>query len=172
MHPKRTAAIVVAGGALAAWLAAAATSPNRDGGEGLVLKPPAIDGRGAALAVEIARLHERLRPSATPPQAGRDLFAFVSQRPRPVEPVRAPEPALIEAPVRRPAPPALKLSGMAEDAGPEGVVRTAIISGFGQLFLAKEGETVADRYRVAKISPEVVELTDLVEHTTLRLALR
>jgi hypothetical protein len=172
MNVKRTATIVVVGGALAAWLAAAATSPNREGGEALVLKSSAIDVNGAALATEISRLHERLRPTTRAPQAGRDLFAFVAARPHPVESVQIPRPAVIEEPVRRPTPPAIKLSGIAEDATPQGIVRTAIISGFGQLFLAKEGEPVTDRYRVARISSDVVELTDLAERTTLRLALR
>jgi hypothetical protein len=40
------------------------------------------------------------------------------------------------------------------------------------LFLAKEGENVTARYRVARISSEVVELTDLDDGTVLRLALR
>jgi hypothetical protein len=178
MNVKRTATIGVLGGAVAVWLAAAATSPSRDSGESIVLKAHAIDGRGAALASEILRLHERLRPDTRPPQAGRDLFSFGSSRPRsrPIDPVpTAPGPALSEAPIRRPAPPAIKLSGIAEDATPAGVVRTAIISGFGQLFLAKEGESVTDRYRVVRISSDVVELTDLTdltERTTVRLALR
>jgi hypothetical protein len=172
MNVKRTTTLVVAGGALAAWLAAAATSRSREIGEPLVLKPPAIDGRGAALADEISRLHERLRPSVRPPQTGRDLFSFVASRPRPVELAQMPAAALTEAPIRRPAPLAMRLSGIAEDATPDGVVRTAIISGFGQLFLAKEGDAVTDRYRVVKISSDVVELTDLADSTTLRLALR
>jgi hypothetical protein len=66
----------------------------------------------------------------------------------------------------------MRLSGIAEDATPDGVVRTAIISGFGQLFLAKEGDQVTDRYRVVKISSDVVELTDLADRSTFRLALR
>ena len=40
-------------------------------------------------------------------------------------------------------------------------MRTAIISGDGQLFMVKEGEKVTPRYRVAKISADVVELLDL-----------
>jgi hypothetical protein len=51
-------------------------------------------------------------------------------------------------------------------------VRTAIISGFGDIFLVKEGDSVTLRYRVAKISPDAVELTDLTDNTPLRLALR
>jgi hypothetical protein len=66
----------------------------------------------------------------------------------------------------------LKLEGLAEDHGDQGPVRTAIISGFGDIFLVKEGESVTLRYRVAKISADAVELTDLTDNTPLRLALR
>jgi hypothetical protein len=66
----------------------------------------------------------------------------------------------------------LKLEGLAEDHGDQGAVRTAIISGFGDIFLVKEGESVTLRYRVAKISADAVELTDLTDNTPLRLALR
>jgi hypothetical protein len=34
------------------------------------------------------------------------------------------------------------------------------------------GDSVTSRYRVAKISPDAVELTDLSNNTPLRLALR
>jgi hypothetical protein len=172
MNVKRTATIVVAGGAVGAWLYAAATSGNRDRVESIVIKPPAIDSRGAALAGEIARLHERLRPSATPRQPGRDLFSFVAPAPSRPVPVQMPKAAPDEAPIARPAPPALKLSGIAEDATPAGLVRTAILSGFGQLFVAKEGDSVTERYRVVRISSDVVELSDVAEGGTLRLALR
>jgi len=171
MKVKRTATIVIIGGAFAAWLYAAATSGNRDRRQSFEIPPPAIDSRGEELAGEIARLHERLRPSVTPRQPGRDLFSFVSpavrQAPGPIAPA-----APIDPPIVRPAPPALKLSGIAEDATSDGLVRTAILSGFGELFIAKEGDTVAERYRVEKISADVVELADLTEGTTLRLALR
>jgi hypothetical protein len=78
-----------------------------------------------------------------------------------------------------PPQPALKLVGIAEDtsaasddADNKKLVRTAIISGEGQLFLVKEGESVTTRYRVAKISADVVELTDLGIGATRRLALK
>ena len=44
-------------------------------------------------------------------------------------------------------------------------VRTAIISGEGQLYMVKEGEAVTPRYRVAKISADVVELVDLFDNS-------
>jgi hypothetical protein len=174
MNVKQIVTIVVAGGAFAAWLYASATSGDRDRVEPLNTKPPDIDSRGAALDGEIARLHERLRPRVAPRQPGRDLFSFVSPAPRPAPapPAQPPKAAPLEAPIVRPAPLLLKLSGISEDATPDGLVRTAIISGFGQLFLAKEGESVTERYRVVRISSDVVELTDLAEGATVRLALK
>ena len=61
---------------------------------------------------------------------------------------------------------------MAEDAGPEGPVRTAIVSGFGQLFLVKEGERVTARYQVAKISSDAAEIKDLGDNSTITLVLK
>ena len=171
MNLKRAATIVVVGGALLAWLAGAATS-NRAIAPAPLLTVPAIDVRGAALEKEIARLHERLRPSATPNQTGRNLFTFRSARVRETQPVVAPVPALVEAPPLPPPLPPLKLAGIAEDPGADGPARTAIITGAGQLFTAKEGENVTARYRVVKISADVVELLDLTDNSVRRLALR
>jgi hypothetical protein len=61
---------------------------------------------------------------------------------------------------------------MAEDPGPDGPVRTAIISGLGQLFLVKEGERVTSRYQVAKISGEAAEIRDLGDNSTVTLVLK
>jgi hypothetical protein len=173
MNLKRTATIGVVGGALAAWLASAATS-NRPVPRPIVIPTPPIDLRGAELADEIARLRERLRPTTTPSQPGRNLFTFRAARARAVAaPIAASAPAAItEAAVTQPSLPPLKLAGIAEDSGPDGPIRTAIISTDGQLFMAKEGDTVTLRYRVAKISADVVELTDLSDNSVRRLALR
>jgi hypothetical protein len=173
MNLKRTASITCVGGALAAWLAGAATS-NHAVLAPIVDVPQPIDARGAELAKEIARLHERLRPTSTPRQPGRNLFAFragLSRALPPTAPVAPP--AIVEAPPTAPAEPALKLSGIAEDADGDGApVRTAIIAGDGQLFMVKEGENVTSRYRVARISTDVVELTDLTSGISRRLAMK
>jgi hypothetical protein len=173
MTLKRTATLGLAGGALAAWLAAAATSGIRENR----VPPPEpvgpIEMRGAELAAEIARLHDRLRPTAAPQRPGRNLFQFTAAKPRVA---LAAIPALTEAsapPAPPPPPPVLlKLSGIAEDPGPDGPVRTAIISGLGQLFLVKEGEMLGNQYRVAKISADVVELVEVDVNSTLRLAMK
>jgi hypothetical protein len=174
MNLKRTATIVVVGAALAAWLAAAATSGGRDTIDPVPVKSPPIDARGEMLANEISRLHEHLRPAAVPRQPGRNLFSFAARQPRPVPaPPPVSTPALTEAPAAaRPAAPTMKLSGIAENVTADGVERTAIISAAGQLFLAKEGENVTPRFRVSKISADVVELSDLTDGSVLRLALK
>jgi hypothetical protein len=66
------------------------------------------------------------------------------------------------------AEPDLVLLGVAEDGG----VRTAMIGSGEELLMATEGQTVASRYRVAKVAPDAVELTDLVTGATRRLFLR
>jgi hypothetical protein len=173
MHLKRTAAIVVAGGTLIAWFAAAMAPVERRTIPIPAAQKAAVTLSSAQLAIETARLHERLRPDAVPRQPSRNLFTFHVAPPH--APVAAvPKPALVEAPVVPAAPPmpALTLAGVAEDPGPGGPIRTAVISGAGQLFLVKEGETVTPRYRVERISADVVELTDLGDGSTRRLALK
>jgi hypothetical protein len=172
MHVKRTATLVVVGLPVAAWLYAAATSGSRPTVVVPAERTSRIEARSEALAAEVARLHERLRPDATPRQPARNLFAFTARAAAPA-PI-APRPALSEAAVQIPIapPPPFKLIGVAEDAGPGGLVRTAIVSAPGQVFLVKEGDTIATRFRVLKISADVVELTDTGDASTLRLALR
>lgn len=172
MQWKRTLTLVAAGGAAIAWFAGAATS-NREIPPPIIAPPPAVDAQGADLAKEITRLHERLRPDATPRQPGRNLFAFRAAPPRIATPPVAPAPALSEpaAPVRVPQP-SMQLAGIARDDGPDGPVRTAIISAGGQVFLVKPGDAVTTRYRVARVGEDVVELTDTIDGSTRRLALK
>lgn len=171
MHLKRTATFALAGAALAAWLAAAATSGTRRVAEPPVRAVPA-DPEAAALASQVSRLHDRLAPAATPLEPGRDLFRFRQAKPKVVAAAR---PALVEAPAAPaiPSRPPLKLAGIAEDTQAGGaIVRTAIISTGGQLFLAREGDAVTPRFKIARIAADVVELVDLVDNSTVRLALR
>jgi hypothetical protein len=172
MNLKRAVILGAPCGAVAVWLAAAATSGPRPAARTPAYTATPVEARGAELAAEIARLHERLRPTATPLQT-RDLFRYGGRKAAaPVTSRASTSPPAHESVAPRVAPPAFALVGMAEDAGPDGPIRTAIISGGGHLFLVKEGEAVTSRYRVAKISPEVVELGDVSDGTALRLVLR
>jgi hypothetical protein len=174
MNQPRTVMLGAACGAVAVWLAAASTSNTSSSSQNPPQTIAPIEARGAALAEEVARLRERLRPTAAPLHT-RDLFHYRGPsgrgtQPSNAAPVSAAVPAL-DAAVPAAAP-ALALVGLAEDAGPDGPIRTAIISGAGDLFLVKVGDPVTDRYRVAAISAGVVELTDVAAGTALRLALK
>src|SRR5262245_23822026 len=118
------------------------------------------------------------------------LASRLAQAPRPVEPVRNPFtfapresarrpartaaalPPVAEAPLL-PAEPAIELVGVAENKTEQGLVRTAIVSALsGDLFLVKEGETLAGRYKVKAVGADAIELTDMLSGEIRRLALR
>ncbi len=173
MNFKGTATMVVVGAVLLAWLAGAATSKHSIPPL-IVAPPPPIDARGAELAGEIARLRDRLRPTIVPSQPRRNLFTFkAAARPTAATAGVSSTPvSAIEAAAARMTEPPLTLSGIAEDGGPDGPDRTAIISGQGQLFMVKQGDQVTPRYRVARIGSDAVELTDVDAGTTRRLVLK
>src|SRR3954463_12282517 len=174
MNLKRPTFIAFGSAALIAWLAGAATS-NHPIPLVTEVQHTAIEKRGAELAIENEGLQERVAPPVAPSAPGRNLFTFRAAAVRPIAPMaEAPSPraALVESVPAPMALPRLKLSGIAEDAGADGPVRIAFISGDGQLFMVKEGETVTPRYRVEKISADVVELTDVIDNSIRRLALR
>src|SRR5438105_2716988 len=177
MNLKRTATIALGGAALAAWFSAAMT-PSSSPVISTSVVPGPMEARGAELASEIARLHERLRPQGVPREPTRNLFAFRSTRRAASTSAATTARLEIPSPAPLPAPRlALTLAGLAEEAGAANVapVRTAIISGNGQLFLAREGDTVTDRdiaYKVGKISADSVELMDVRDGTKRTLTLR
>ena len=171
MSRRRAAAYFVGGILLAAWLASAA---------GVTMRPRAIPlPRQSAEAIELdsvaadvqsqaSRLRERLATAPTVRASVRNPFAFVQAepvRPRAAPKPAAPLPAIIQQLITEPN---LVLLGVAED----GSVRTAMIGLGDDLLMATEGQTVAGRYRVAKVGPDSVELTDLGTGATRRLSLR
>jgi hypothetical protein len=170
MITKRTAVLVVVLGALAAWLAAAATSAVRPSVHQNVSTPPAIDVRGAALSAEIERLHDRLHPTAAPEHA-RNLFQFGRTRPAASAPPAVDVSAAIQAAPAAPVELPFKLIGVAEDNG----ARTAILTLASQLLMLHNGEAVtagAFTYHVTGISADAVELTSTADGAVLRLALK
>ena len=171
MNFKRTATSLVVGAVLIAWLAGAATS-KRAIPPPIIPPPQAIDARGVELTKEIARLRDRLRPTTPPAEPRRNLFTFRATTPPAAHDARSTPSSTIEAPAPRISEPALKLAGIAEDDGADGPDRTAIISGEGQLFMVKEGDSVAGRYRVARISSDAVELADVNAGVVRRLVMK
>lgn len=173
MKLNRVLVFAVVGAALAAWLAAASTAGRRP----IVVSPAhrttTVEVRGAELAAEISRLRERLHPTTAPQAPTRNLFAFSRATPAHRAEI-ASRPEVTEEPTTppAPAPPSFRLVGIAEDEGPDGPVRTAIISSRDYLFFAKVGEEVTTRYRIAKISGEAAELTDIGDGSSITLVLK
>lgn len=172
-----TRAVAYIGGAalLLAWLAAAAgdvRQPRR-------VRVPSQPGDGARMQTiatdvqaQAARLRQRLAVAPVPAGPARNPFAFGTREARVTRRAAAPaaQPAATE---RIPVEPALSLVGIAEQATPAGLVRTAMIAtGADDLIMVTVGQAVAVRYRVVAIGADAVELQDVATGATRRLALQ
>ena len=124
----------------------------------------------AAASIAGMRLHDWSAPAPIAGRPERDIFAFKRRASKPSAPPAPP--AGLFADATQPPLALFKLIGFADETGPDGQVRTAIISGQGHLYLVKEGETVAWIYRVGTISADAVELIDTTGGAALRLALK
>lgn len=124
---------------------------------------------------QAVRLRARLGAAPAPAESGRNpfLFAHRATTPQPMtRPIAeaAEEPALDQESVFEPDP--FTLSGIATDDGPDGSVRTAVLSGLGDVFLAKSGDTIALRYQVVAVGADAAELIDLETGRSIRIGLR
>jgi hypothetical protein len=170
MNARRTVWFGAASVAVATWLAASTSGPPQPASSVQPSRTPPIDRYTDTLHLEADRLHARLAPTATP-TLRRDLFRFSGERRAAVAPARAAGPDTA-APIVAEAAPPLKLIGIAEDAGPDGPVRTAVVSGLGDVFLVKPGDMIAGRYRVQAVSHEAVQLIESATDVETTLALR
>jgi hypothetical protein len=175
MSAKRAAGYCGGGLLLLAWLSSAGGLMRQTPDTPAAV--PVETGGTTTLAAEVQaqtlRLKSRLAVAPAPQEPFRNPFGFAS-RPsagRDVPPVTAAEPPA--AAIGPPLEPAIELMGVAASESAAGVVRTAIISALdGELFLAKEGDTIASRYRVGSVSADAVELNDLLTGAVRRLTLR
>lgn len=113
------------------------------------------------------------RPSE-PPGRTRNPFTFGATQPTerhtgPLPPLPPPE-GLPELPLPIPAPPAIRLIGLA--AGRETPpIRMAILNVNDDLVLAHVGDTILGRYTLVRIGDDAVELHDSASNETLTVAL-
>ena len=162
---------------LAAWLASAASTTFQ-------APPPEESERGTqgssteALAIEVqaqtTRLRQRLQASPTPQLPQRNPFAFVMRSEPAARPLntRRAEPVATAGP-QTPPEPMLVLIGIAEDQGPSGPTRTAIIADDREtILMVTVGQNVLGRYRVDAIGADAVELKDVATDAVKRLGLR
>lgn len=161
---------------LLAWLAyagGAARNPADAQERSAPVETSGTESLASEIQSQTTRLKTRMAAAPTPQEPYRNPFIFgaresATPRVRP-EAVVTPPPA-----PTTPPEPAIELIGVTTNQSPNGPVRTAVISALsGELFLAKEGETIATRYRVGPVSADAVELIDLaVPGTTRRLVLK
>jgi hypothetical protein len=144
---------------------------------------PAARARAAALPppvprIDLARL-EVERPETT---AGRrDLFRFGSAV-GDEEAERAPSPALVPEPVATPpieavatpppGPPPLDLKYLGSVENRAGVKVAVLMTDRKEVLTGQMGETVANRYRIARIGIESVDLEDVGSGQARRIPLR
>lgn len=173
------AAVYGVGGALLAACLAAANMPTWESPPDERAPRPVATTGPESLAVEVrsqaARLHARMAEAPVPDRNLRNPFSF-GPAPRAAGSDRLvhaavaaePAPAVVAPPL-----PSLTLMGIAEEAVPGGVRRTAVIGGDGDaIYMVIEGQAVGDRYKVTKIGADAVELEDLVTKGYRRIALR
>ncbi len=153
---------------LVAWAASGTLPWPIDSHKGTVTPRPAADPIPAdALGVRAASLRQYLASARPPAAVRRNPFVFSA----------SPPPAGMTLPATplsaRHAPrPEMKLSGIAEDVGEHGPVRTAVISAMGQVFFAKEGDRVLSRFFVVRVVADAVQLRDTDGDELFTLVLR
>jgi hypothetical protein len=169
MRPTLKTLWYAGGTVIATWLAvmprsappATSMAPRADRS---AVRPVTLDDLNA----EEAKLRQHIAAVPLGPST-RNPFRFakaVDAAPQPGNPAAAssaaslPTGTTLPAGPIAPAQPSFSLSGVAERQTPQGRVRTAIISGGGQLYLVTEGESVAGRYRVVTIDSDAVTLRE------------
>lgn len=130
--------------------------------------PTPVERLAAEMQLRTDRLrdHGRLAPT---PTTSRNPFRFAGEG---TPSARARTSAPVPAVPATPPEPELRLIGVAENQTGDAIERTAIISGVGQLFLVKPGESVTSRYTVGAIGADAVELRDTGTGQPRRIGLR
>ena len=159
---------------VAVWLAAAAgTRQDASALTGDAPGPsPASVGPLPDDGAQSARLRHYVQEAPSPHRPSRNLFAFVMP---PVPSRDEPRPASTPTPpeVTPPTAPEFGLSviGIATEQTPDGLERTAILSGQGRLLLVKAGDEVTPHIRVVLVEVGAVVLEDVTAGSQLRLEL-
>lgn len=176
MTSRRAVAYIGGASLLLAWLAAASGDARRAPAP-RAPAPRTDDALMQTIASDVqaqaVRLRQRLA-SAPAPSPVRNPFAFDVREPRPSRRAAAGLVASIAEPA---APaivePAFILVGIAEQKTPVGLIRTAMLAIAGDdLIMAREGQTIALRFRITAIGTDVIELTDVTTGAIRRLALQ
>lgn len=168
--------------ALATWMASAPPvgapgGPVRTPAPAARVSPAAVTAPAEVpdLTDEAERLARRLEAQQAYSEPSRDLFQFKAAAPARPRAAVAAVAAVVPAPVvpaSVPAAPVFVLVGIAEETSAGVPVRTAVISGAGEVWLVKAGEKVDGRFEVRAVDADAVELIRADTGTALRLSFR
>jgi hypothetical protein len=130
-----------------------------------------VDPLLGQLIEETGRLQAALARNAEGPRMVRDPFALVRESSPPMASIEVSAPIVLPA-ASNPEP-VLTLLGVATDQKEGQLVRTAILAGNGdELYMVGRDAVVAERYRIARIDTEAVELVDVRSGAARRLTLK
>ena len=185
MPIPRVLLIVGAVGGLTAWVIAQGSpvsgrqegpSVSRGAAGASTPRPAASAPRDPAFDVDVDRLRTGVSVMPSPSASGRNPFRFGTTSPhRDGVAAHSATLAAHESPEAGTAAadrPPMQLLGVAADENGGSLVRTAVIATPNQLYLVREGQQIALRFQVTRISSDAVELRDLVGDATFQLALR
>ncbi|RPJ71154.1 MAG: hypothetical protein EHM24_13255 [Acidobacteria bacterium] len=133
--------------------------------------PPPIALEAAGVRAGVQRLQARPGDRPALPPATRNPFRFHERQPAP-EPVPAEAASRSALSTANVSIPDFRLVGMAEDPGPDGPQRTAVVSGFDQLFFLKAGDQFAGHFKVLTVSADTVQVEDSTNGRIVTLILR
>jgi hypothetical protein len=178
MSASRAAAWIIGAAVCGAWLASAAGVTRQARAIRVAPKPADVvqfEALAADVQAQAGRLRERLANAPAPRATERNPFRFSAspEHGRTAAAVR-PAPVVVEpaAPVDV-REPILELIGIAATNKPEGVIRTALITGgYDELIMVTAGQRILGRYDVVAVGVDAVELKDLQTGGTRRLMLR
>jgi hypothetical protein len=168
-------ALVSGAGVLSMWFVSA--PPSRMPGRVTPEQPREAAGAVAAasdIEEQANRLQARLQQEALYREPGRNLFRFAPKPAATPAAAASPEPSVAAVPAPPAAAPPLpmRLAGVAVDQNGDTTVRTAILSTFSGVVLARPGDDVLERFRVTAVEDEAVTLVTLADGTPVRLTLQ
>lgn len=135
--------------------------PTKTKVHGSTKKPASGHSLDPTLRFDLLKVSEETKYEGT----GRNIFrAFVEPPPRPIAPVVTNQPPIQTGPPPAPPPPPIDLKFYGFAISKPGEAKRVFLLQGEDVFIAKEGDIVDRRYKVVHISPNAVEILDVLSN--------